>query len=1592
MYKRVKEMCKRVGAGLLAIVLLLSLMPMQYAEAAYQDDYAKLIEGNHAIDALKYLGYDFDGLIEDEKLFQIWTGDAIKPYLTNIKWTNWNGTSGRETQPAGEGDISATGKVPDVALFEKQGFECGGFVTYYYYNYLVNIAGVDISDLTKYLPSGAPDPAPWVTALNKMESKDGSAKLMIDLSDDQDSSDVPASIWNKLTPGDLLFFKTHPVYDENGDVVEGKEGYEYGHICIFVGMFPCKDKGVIPWMMHQSSSKGSCMVPVYSIENVNNGVGVDAEKANQTLNKIFHLNIDSTYEPVGSITINKSDKETGAPLSGAVFTAANTKTGEVHMFPATDASGTTKMKDLPLGTYTVREITPPTNYQMPTVNTWTVEITSKTPHITFDVQNELKHGFIAAQKSDEFGNPLSRVTFGIYSDAACRNQIGTMMTDDTGVAKSSALDCTKTYYVKETKTQSADYVLDTTVHSVVVAADATVWVNNGEWIVNYLKNGAVGIKKETEYNTPLAGVTYGVYADSACTKLLEKVTTDLNGEAVYGRTANGDYTIRCRQTVYFKELNPASDDYVLDTNVYPVAVEAETATWANNGEPVVNYLKRGAVAVGKVDEEGNPLANATFGAYSDAACKNLLGFFVTDEKGIGTFGIDEETGEYTLVCNTTIYVREIMAPDDTWVLNQTIYPVTVAGDKVVYANNGNPIVNKHKYWQITFEKKDSENNGLTAGDASVVGAVYGLYNSEDQLLDQYTVGENGSFTTKKYVVGEGFYLKEISAPSGYKLDTTEYYLDDYTKPDGSNEPLTTHTAGLKEIVMTGTVSLSKFTADPKKPGIYNVPEVGAEFQVYLKSAGSYENAVATGDKRLYDNGAANSNGDIVWSNGSIVSKDLAYGTYIVHQVSSWDNRIFVEDFEITILDDSQHFNFNLNNPYYTANIVVNKRDAESGKLIVNGVAAFKILNVDTNEYVVYRDEETGEAIDEFMTVDGMMTLPMELPYGNYQLEETRAPEGYLLNSEPITFVIDKNSNGILTFNVENEPLMGKLQIDKKGIQFVSVSQKDTNYGPVFAPVYEEDFIAGVRFNVIADEDIVTGDGVVHYKKGDIVDTIVTNGDAAVCSKDLYVGKYLLVEIEAPDGVIMTHDAIEIEVANPGQQKVSVTPVQITNDYVATEVNMLKRAYTWEAVTVAETGEVTRKLNMVSGVGFTFGLFAAEDFTAKSGDLISGDSLVAVMVTNELGAIHLTDRLPYGKYYIKELDTPKDHPYIMDAKAYAVDLSVENSRNNVIVVDVNDGEAVINEFVNFSVAIKKTDLTSAAPVKGALVSIKNAAGDTIYSVYTDEEGKLPGVLLEPGKYTFTEDIAPAGYIREPETFEFEVLADGTVEGTTEFTNEQTVIELFKVDKGTQEPLANAKIRVTNSAGEVVYEGVTDETGKITIVGVLNPGESYEFTEIETPNGYAITATVYSFTVNEDGTITGSNTVENEKTQFSIYKTSPDGLPLAGAEFTMYDVDGNVLDVQVTGEDGIATFIGFGVGTFIVRETKAPEGYELIEGDIVITNDGKWDNSSDMARFTFVNEPIPSTGDITMPTTIAGIAMGFALFMLAACVIFFKKKIA
>lgn len=1575
MITKIKKMSKRLFAGFLAVILVATLFPTTFASAA-SSDYSTIedLDGNLVIDALTYLDYDLEGLNDAGLLFQRWSGDYVAPYLSPVKWAS-SGLTGRETTAATSSDKSATGLVPNVSLFEKKGFDCGAFVTYFYYNYLLNIEGMDneLASLKQYLPSGSCDPDTWVTALNKMVSA-GTAEKVADISSSKNSAAVSDDVWNSLTAGDILIFRN--------------ETYDHAHIGIFVGMYDCRDQGKVAWMTHQSSSKGACFVPVYSVEKAAD------EKEGLSLHLVYRLDYDFTTKPQGEIQVTKSSANNGSKLSGAIFTAKNNETGETYVIGPTDAKGFATSGEVPYGQYTITETVAPTNYSLPSGKTWTATVSDETPIVKFDITNELLKGKIAVQKVDSLQKPLEGVEFTIYSDASCTKAVEVITTGADGVATSKDLNCTYTYYVKETKVNHPDYVLDSTVYPVAVPANDTGWVNNGNAVVNYLKKGAVGIKKVTEENAPFQGVVFGVFSDTACTKQITTVTTDANGVAVYGLNADGSYAITCRQTLYFKELQTDAD-YALDENVYPVTVQADSTTYANNGVPVVNYLKYGAIGVKKTDEEGNGIAEVAFAVYRDKECTSRIGIFVTDVNGNGTYGVEAD-GSYALKCQQTVYVREIAPADNTWLYDNTVYPVTVNAGKVTLANGGEPIVNIKKQWQVKFLKVDSVNGELAAGEATIEGAVYGLYNSNNDLLDTYTVNCDGYFITNNYPVGTGYYLKEIEAPTGYAVDTTVYSLDEYSVAVDMNTPIMFYEATLYENAITGTISLRKFTANRYNPSDYNVPEEGAEFQVYLKSAGSYANAVASKDSRTYDSGVADKSGNVVWSNGQIISKELVYGTYIVHQTKSWDNRIMVDDFEVVITDENQHFDLSLNNPYYSASVVVNKKDAESELKITGDITTFKIMDLTTNEYVSFADDETGELVSEFHTVDGTMTLPMELPYGEYRIDEISPPAGYMKNEEGITFEINADSHGVINLDFFNAPIKTVIQIEKKGTQFASVTQSETEYGTLYAPTYAEDYLAGVTFDVIANEDIYSGDGMLKFTAETVVDTVVTKDSGPVCTTELYPGEYKLVEKAAPDGVIMSEDPIIVTVSNESDAAADIEIVSITNDCIPTSITMMKRAYVWSPAVNEETGEITRDVTMVAGVDFTFGIYANQDFVANDGTTIAKDSLVAIMRTRATGFASYSENLPYGLYYTKELDTPNTHAYIKDTSVYEIDLRLENAKNNKVVSVVNNGEPIVNDFIKIETQIKKTDFTTAAPVKGALVTIKNEAGETLYSIYTNEDGELPGVVLEPGKYTFTEDLAPAGYIREPSTFEFVVNEDGTIEGTTEFTNEQTFVELFKVDTNTREYLANAEIHVLDSNGQIVFTGITDENGRIAITGVLNADETYTFVEATAPDGYTLNAETYSFSINADGTVSGITTIENEKTRFVIHKTDKKGVILAGAEFTMYDASGNVIDVKVTDENGEAVFEGFGRGEFTIKETKAPEGFLLSDKTITIVNDGTWDNYSGAASFTMVNEPIeeiPETGDnvSNKSTHISFMLLTTALFAAVYCILAVRKKV-
>ena len=301
-----------------------------------------------------------------------------------------------------------------------------------------------------------------------------------------------------------------------------------------------------------------------------------------------------------------------------------------------------------------------------------------------------------------------------------------------------------------------------------------------------------------------------------------------------------------------------------------------------------------------------------------------------------------------------------------------------------------------KKWKATITKVDAE-TGAAQGDASLAGAVYGVYHGSD-LIDQYTTNASGQFTTKEYVCGDNWYIQEISPSSGYLLDTTKYPVG--AEPDKYTLEHNQIPIGVKEQAIKGKIQIHKqyetLEGTPKD-------EAAAEFQVYLKSAGSYDKAKASERDTI-----------ITSASGYAVTKNMPYGTYIVHQTKGGAGREFVDDFEVMISANNQTYSYELLNELKNGQLKIIKT-SDDGK--VEGIQ-FRVTRLTDNYSKVYTTDASGLILTE--------TLPIfednegKTKY-QYRVEEldTKETFGYAL---PDPQIVTLEEGDIAEVNFHNVPL------------------------------------------------------------------------------------------------------------------------------------------------------------------------------------------------------------------------------------------------------------------------------------------------------------------------------------------------------------------------------------------------------------------------------------------------------------------------------------------------------------------------------------------------------------------------------------------
>lgn len=734
----------------------------------------------------------------------------------------------------------------------------------------------------------------------------------------------------------------------------------------------------------------------------------------------------------------------------------------------------------------------------------------------------------------------------------------------------------------------------------------------------------------------------------------------------------------------------------------------------NDADPIRAYFKvktsSGNLKLVKISEDGN-VSNIEFTVKGDGYSKTAK----TNSKG--EFELtDLVPGKYTVTEHTPTEYAE-----------QKSKTVNVESGKTATVSFSNVL----KKWNLTVTKTDTETKSAQ-GDATLAGAVYGIYN-DGKLIDKYTTDKNGSFTTSYYVCGNNWTLKEIEPSEGYLLDETEYHIGaEAKKYTIENNSIS---MGVTEDIFKGKISIIKHTDDGSTK--IETPEKGAEFQVYLKSSGSYAKSKESERDTL-----------VCDEYGFAETKDLPYGTYTVHQTKGWNGTEFISDFDVFVSENNKTYKYLINNASLESYVKIVKVDSETGKQIPYAGAGFQIYDPDGNKVTMKYTYPNVTEIDTFYTSsDGYLITPETLPYGKgYSVVEVQAPYGYTLDSTPVSFDITAENtseeNGVTIVKTEkkNTPQKGTITVEKTGEIFSNVTAvgggytdengNDVALPTIYQPEYSVSGLASAVFEIYANEDITTPDGTVRAKKDELVATLKTNTKGTATSKQLYLGKYRVVETVAPYGTVINPEPHTVELTYSGQnEKVTNTSTSFTNDRQKAEINLTKILEQDEKFNIGNNGEIRN---------VSFGLYADEDLKAANGTVIPKDGLLEIITCNEKGKATFTTDLPIGSYYVKEIST--DSHYILSEKKYPVVFEYAGQDTATVHISVNDGEPIENEIIYGTIQGLKIDRETVENITGALFGLFS----NNETKFTEETAILTAESNEGGIFEFT-DVPYGEYI-------------------------------------------------------------------------------------------------------------------------------------------------------------------------------------------------------------------------------------------------------
>lgn len=997
-----------------------------------------------------------------------------------------------------------------------------------------------------------------------------------------------------------------------------------------------------------------------------------------------------------------------------------------------------------------------------------------------------------------------------------------------------------------------------------------------------------------------------------------------------------------------------------------------------------NILKKFTVDMEKVDsvtgetQGDSTLDGAVYGLFKG---ETLLDTYTTANGGKFT------TKEYP--CGPDYSIREI-SPSEGYLLDETVYPVGAEPGNFTLENNSIPMtatedvilgsiaITKHTdQHAIPDLKEPAPQSDAPAEESNPAESVP----VEDVLVEE--PAESNSVeeapTSSSSEIPESTPVPEDadasssqpeeSAESEPTVESAEEPSPESSPaPESGPEPVSS-ASSVPEIIpaaasLASNVSILPLSTTASHDEVQiEQPEEGAEFQIYLASAGSYENAKESERDLL-----------ITDSHGFAKSKSMPYGLYVVHQTKGAAGQKFVPDFSVFISEHGKTYYYILNNPTFTSLIRFEKKDLESGKIIPLAGTAVKIKNADTGEWVVqHLNYPSPIDIDTFVTDStGTLMLPQPLPFGNYELFEQQSPWGYVFDGEPVPFVVD-GTQDVVTVEKYNVPQKGTITVSKEGEVFSHVAEA----GGMYQPQYEVQGQPGAVYDITVLEDIVTPDGTVHLKAGELAATLTTGSDGTATSEPLYLGRYQILERTAPDGMIIDPEPKEITLSYAGQEvEITSASVGFVNERQKVEISLQKLLEQDETFSIGMNEEWKN---------ITFGLFAAEEMTAADGTSIPADGLLETIGIDENGnAIFKTD-VPCGaSLYVKEIGT--DDHYILSDKKYPVAFEYAGQDVAKVQIQVNNGEAIENTLKRGKISGWKVD-QDGFELAGAKIGLfcfdetEFTEETALMVTKSNEIGYFEFDRVPVGNWLVREIAAPKAFVLTEKTFPVEITEDGqTIEITIENQIIKGTAETTKVDADFPEnKLSGAVFEVyadVDNNGEfdaeidkLAGEMAESEPGLYQMKDLVYG--NYFLHEKESPEFFQCDENYYPFSITENEAIVRIETEAGvgflNKAQtgsLKVVKTADDD-KIEGRTFKIIGTDfmGNPYEQEFQTDEKGEIHVTLRVGEYTVSEVAGEdaEKYTLPDDQTVEIKAGETTTVKMHNKLVPEVPTVPQTGD-------------------------------